>query len=130
MNDAAPFTPSMKATLALEEAAQLALAIFGLYTQTLQLSWWLWPILFLAPDLGMLGYLAGPRAGAITYNLLHHKGVAIGVLAIGWFMAIPALTLAGLLLYAHSSFDRILGYGLKYTDSFQHTHLGMIGMKK
>jgi hypothetical protein len=23
--------------------------------------------------------------------------------------------------------DRILGYGLKYPDAFQHTHLGIIG---
>ena len=35
--------------------------------------------------------------------------------------------LGGLILFGHSSMDRILGYGLKYPDSFEHTHLGMIG---
>jgi hypothetical protein len=30
----------------------------------------------------------------------------------------------GTLLFTHASFDRILGYGLKYFDSFKHTHLG------
>lgn len=26
--------------------------------------------------------------------------------------------------------DRIFGYGLKYSDDFKHTHLGMIGKKE
>ena len=30
-------------------------------------------------------------------------------------------------LYGHSSFDRVLGYGLKHEDAFQNTHLGRIG---
>ena len=33
--------------------------------------WWLFAVLFLAPDLSMLGYLAGPRIGAVAYNLVH-----------------------------------------------------------
>lgn len=121
------YTSAMKTALALEQLPQFALALAGLYCQPLELPWWLWTLLFFAPDLGMLGYLAGPRVGAIAYNLFHHKGLAIGVLAIGWFAAMPAAVVAGLLLYAHSSFDRILGYGLKYADSFQRTHLGRIG---
>ena len=34
-------------------------------------SWWLFAVLFLAPDLSFLGYLAGPRIGAIVYNAAH-----------------------------------------------------------
>lgn len=30
-------------------------------------------------------------------------------------------------LLGHSSFDRVLGYGLKHEDAFQNTHLGRIG---
>jgi uncharacterized protein DUF4260 len=30
-------------------------------------------------------------------------------------------------LFEHSSFDRVLGYGLKHEDAFQNTHLGRIG---
>jgi hypothetical protein len=30
-------------------------------------------------------------------------------------------------LFCHSSLDRVLGYGLKYPDAFQNTHLGRIG---
>ncbi|MBI2283378.1 MAG: DUF4260 family protein [Bacteroidetes bacterium] len=35
--------------------------------------------------------------------------------------------LTGPLLYAHSSFDRVMGYGLKYRDSFNNKHLGRTG---
>jgi len=30
-------------------------------------------------------------------------------------------------LFGHSSFDRVMGYGLKHEDAFQNTHLGRIG---
>jgi hypothetical protein len=46
---------------------------------------------------------------------------------LGFFMHIPLLQLAGVILLGHSSLDRVLGYGLKHSDSFQHTHLGVIG---
>lgn len=34
-------------------------------------SWLAFLIVFLAPDLSMLGYLFGPRVGARTYNPAH-----------------------------------------------------------
>ncbi|MBC8508108.1 MAG: DUF4260 family protein [Anaerolineales bacterium] len=37
------------------------------------------------------------------------------------------IQLIGVIMLGHSSLDRVIGYGLKYPDSFQHTHLGMIG---
>jgi hypothetical protein len=116
----------MKNLIRLEEAAQFILVIFALHLQPIPLSWWLWPIAFLAPDLGMLGYLINTTAGAFTYNLLHHKLVAIAVLVTGYCLQQPVLILAGLVMFGHSSFDRMLGYGLKYNDSFKHTHLGWL----
>ena len=116
----------MDKILKLEELAQLAICIVALYYQPLEFRWWTWIILFLLPDVGMLGYLINTSAGAVSYNLFHHKLIAIVILGAGWYMHMPVLTLAGLLLYAHSSFDRTLGYGLKYFDSFKHTHLGML----
>jgi hypothetical protein len=118
----------MKATLKAEEAIMFAFSLF-LFNQT-NFSWMWFCILFLAPDLGMLGYLINTRAGAFTYNLLHHKGIAIFVFMAGFYFAATQLVFAGILLFAHSSFDRMLGYGLKYNDSFQHTHLGMIGKRR
>jgi hypothetical protein len=115
----------MQLILKLEQLALFALALY--LFQPLGYAWWGFALLFLAPDLGMLGYLAGPRPGAIAYNLAHHQGLAILLYLAGAAAASPLLQFAGLLLLAHSSFDRILGYGLKHADSFKHTHLGWIG---
>ena len=37
----------------------------------LPFPWYIFLLLFLLPDLSMLGYLAGPRLGAMVYNALH-----------------------------------------------------------
>jgi len=118
----------MKLILKSEEAMMFALSLLLFYQ--LHFSWmWFW-VLFLAPDLGALGYLVNSKTGAFTYNLLHHKGVAVVIYLIGINFASAQLEFAGILLFAHSSFDRILGYGLKYPDGFNYTHLGMIGKKE
>lgn len=114
----------MRWLLITEQVAQFALAIFLIYLSEVHLSWWLWALLFFSPDIGMIGYLINTRVGAFTYNLLHHKAIAIAVLAFGYFTGDDRVMVAGLLLFAHSSFDRVFGYGLKYSDSFKHTHLG------
>jgi hypothetical protein len=115
----------MKNLIRLEEFFLVLLALF--LFSALDYGWWWFPLLLLAPDLGMAGYLAGPRAGAVTYNLLHHKAIAVSAYVAGALAGSELLQLIGLIMLAHSSLDRTLGYGLKYPDSFQHTHLGMIG---
>ncbi|MGI4763268.1 MAG: DUF4260 domain-containing protein [Janthinobacterium lividum] len=115
----------MKLLLKLEELAQLLLAVFVF--AHLPFAWWMLPATFLLPDLSMLGYLAGPRVGAASYNLLHHKALAIAVGLAGWMLGLPVLMLAGTVLLFHSSFDRLLGYGLKFSTGFQDTHLGRVG---
>ena len=72
----------------------------------------------------MLGYLVNTKTGAFTYNIFHHKGIAMTIAAIGLFTGNEKIIAIGILLFAHSSFDRILDYGLKYRDSFKSTHLG------
>jgi hypothetical protein len=119
----------MKYILQSEELAQLVLGIVILYYQPLQLTWWLWIVLFLSPDISMLGYVLNARAGAFTYNLFHHKGIAIIVAASGYFTGNNWLMLSGIVLFTHSSFDRVMGYGLKYEDDFKHTHLGWMKKK-
>ncbi len=115
----------MKLLLRLEELGLFALSIY--LFALLPVRWWWFPVLLLAPDLSMVGYAAGPRWGAILYNLVHHRGLALAIYAVGLAAAVPGLAPAGAIMFAHSSLDRCLGYGLKYTDSFQHTHLGRIG---
>jgi len=117
----------MDFTIRIEEAAITAVAIYFLTKYNLGLSVWLWVLLFFAPDLSMIGYLVNTRLGAFTYNLFHHRAVAIVLLAAGFVMNIDVLTSIGLLLVAHSSFDRMLGYGLKFPDDFKHTSLGWAG---
>ncbi|WP_127022952.1 DUF4260 domain-containing protein [Flagellimonas beolgyonensis] len=115
----------MKTIIKLEEVMMLALGIY-LFDQ-LDFAWWWFVVLLLVPDIGMLGYLFGNKVGAATYNLFHHKGIAILVYLTGTYIALPVLQLAGIILFSHSSFDRALGYGLKYDNGFKYTHLGEIG---
>ena len=115
----------MKNLLKLEELFMLGLALF-LFSK-LDYGWGWFALLFLTPDLSMIGYVMNPRVGSWTYNLIHHKGLAVALYVLGSLLSIPWLMFAGTILLGHSSFDRVLGYGLKYPDEFQNTHLGRIG---
>lgn len=121
-------TNGMKNLLKLEEVGQFLLSI-ALFSQ-LDYSWWYFPACLLLPDFSMIGYLFGFRTGAFIYNFFHHKLIAIAVIVIGYWYHNSVLVLIGIILLAHSSMDRILGYGLKYNDSFKNTHLGQIGKKE
>lgn len=114
----------MKKIIRTEELLMFILSIylFSLY----DFSWWLYPTLLLLPDIGMVGYLANPKTGAIIYNIFHHKGIAIVIFLIGSFSSAPSIVLIGIILFGHSSMDRLFGYGLKFPDSFKNTHLGTI----
>jgi len=115
----------MKNLIKLEEAALCALALYAF--SRLSFAWWWFPALLLVPDLSMLGYLAGNKAGAWAYNLFHHRAVAVALYLAAWYFIAPVLELAGIILFAHSAMDRCLGYGLKYEKGFTFTHLGEIG---
>lgn len=119
----------MKTTLKSEEAVMTAAGIYLLTIYNLGLPVWLWVILFFTPDIGMLGYLINTKAGAATYNIFHHKGIALALAFTGYYFSNDILISIGILLFAHASFDRVFGYGLKYADSFKHTHLGSLEKK-
>ncbi|NHX35073.1 MULTISPECIES: DUF4260 domain-containing protein [Halolamina] len=84
---------------------------------------WLFLVLALAPDLSMLGYLAGDGLGSRVYNAFHaYVGpTALGAAGIG--LDVPAATWVALVWAAHVGADRAAGYGLKYSTGFKHTHL-------
>jgi hypothetical protein len=86
-------------------------------------SWLLFGVLLLAPDLSMLGYLAGPRVGAAIYNAFHAYGIPAVVGALGMILASPLMVAVALIWFAHIGMDRTVGYGLKYPSSFKDTHL-------
>ena len=85
------------------EGLVVAVATAVLFART-GASWWLFA-LWLAPDLSMLGYLAGPCQGARVYNAFHTY-VGPGVLALCSLMpgAHTALPLA--LIWANHIGDR------------------------
>lgn len=114
----------MKNLLRAEEAAMLASSIYLLTTH--EVPWWVYLFLALGPDIGMLGYVINRRVGAISYNLLHHKGIAILVCAGGIIFNNEMLKITGVILFGHSCMDRMFGYGLKYFTGFKHTHLGTL----
>ena len=93
----------------------------------LGLPWWAFVLLLIVPDVSMVGYLRGPRVGAILYNLVHDLATGVAVAGLGLAIGSVPLAAAGAILVAHSGMDRIAGYGLKYPDAFRHTHLGWIG---
>ena len=115
-------TGAPRVWLRLEGVAVLVLAV--LLYQRGGHSWLLLAVLFLAPDLSFAAYLAGPRAGAVGYNIAHsYVGPALaGALAL--ITGRPPVVAC--IWAAHIGFDRALGYGLKYSSGFADTHLGQI----
>lgn len=80
-------------------------------------------MLALAPDLSMLGYLAGPRPGSRVYNAAHTYVGPIALGAVGVVAAAPLATSVALVWAGHIGADRAIGYGLKYPTAFGDTHL-------
>jgi hypothetical protein len=86
-------------------------------------GWLMFGVLLLTPDLSVLGYLAGPRVGAATYNAFHTYALPAVVGALGMILASPLTVAVALIWFAHIGMDRTVGYGLKYPSSFKDTHL-------
>jgi hypothetical protein len=107
----------------IEALAILAAAIFSY--GALGLSWGVFAACFFLPDLSILFYLSNPRMGGAIYNLAHFFlwPVAIGV--VGQLTQSPAAIQVALIWGAHIAFDRALGWGLKYEQSFCHTDMGL-----
>ena len=90
-------------------------------------SWWLFAVLFLAPDLSFLAYLTDAKTGAIVYNAAHSYLAPVALMTVGFGLADPLTLSIAMIWLAHIGIDRALGYGLKYAAGFGVTHLGSIG---
>jgi len=119
----------MKYVLKLEELG-LFLLFSIVYFHFYPGTWGLFLGLFFVPDVSFLFFLFTKKAGAIAYNIFHHKGIMALVIAAGYFLHNDLVMQVGLIFMTHSCFDRVAGYGLKYFDSFDHTHLGWVGKSK
>ena len=107
--------------LRIEGATLLVLSalLYGLN----QGSWLLFVLLFLVPDISMLGYLAGSQVGAASYNLFHTYAAPGLLAALGLLSGSPPVVSVALVWFAHIGFDRMVGFGLKYPTGFSDTHL-------
>ncbi len=115
-------TGGVRMLLRLEGLVALAAAL-AIYAYA-SFSWAAFALFFLAPDLSMLAYLAGPRVGAIGYNIVHTYALPLMLALAGFVGGVPMAAAGGLIWIAHIGFDRLLGYGLKYPTAFGDTHLG------
>ena len=88
-------------------------------------SWWMFAALWLAPDLSMLGYFAGPCRGSRIYNAAHTYTLPITLAASALLLHTNALVPFALIWANHIAVDRLMGYGLKYATGFDITHLGV-----
>lgn len=108
--------------------AAILVAVF--YVSVGNFAWYWLPILFVVVDLSMVGYLASSRLGALTYNIGHSLiGPAI-LVALYIATTNQTILFISLIWLFHILVDRALGYGLKHTKGFEHTHLGPIGKAK
>ena len=118
-------TGDVRVWLRAEGLAALALSVF--FYHHLGGRWWVFFAFLLAPDLSMLGYLLGAKAGAVAYNIVHSYLLpfSVAILALATHRSGPAAIAC--IWIAHIGLDRSLGYGLKYRTAFTHTHLGRLG---
>jgi len=117
---------SVQLLLRLEGLAVAAISAV-LYAKT-GASWWLFAALWLAPDLSMLGYATGkPCWGARIYNAWHNYAVPGLLVLFAFALRANALLPIALIWINHIGVDRLLGFGLKYSDGFGFTHLGRAG---
>ncbi|MCG6186924.1 DUF4260 domain-containing protein [Maribellus maritimus] len=117
----------MKFLLKIEEISMLILSFY--LSVLLGYKWWVFILFLFIPDISMQGYLFGNKIGAAVYNAFHYKFLAVLLGILGYTFSLNELAFAGIVLFGHSSFDRIFGYGLKYSIGFNSTHLGAIGNK-
>lgn len=88
---------------------------------------WVVPIALLLPDVSILAYSAGRRAGAVIYNAFHNYGFGAIVSLIGLLVGSVDVMLIGLLFFARTGLDRLLSNGLRRAKGFRYTHLGSVG---
>lgn len=121
-----PAAGGIRSLLRLEGLAALVLSVAA-YAQWSQHGWGLFAVLFLVPDVSILGYLRGPRFGGTAYNAFHTylAPAVLGSAAVLWLG--PFWLAVALIWSAHVGFDRLLGYGLKLSTGFHTTHLGLVG---
>lgn len=110
-----------RSILRVEGLTVLTLALYGYFSVDGPI--WLLAVLALAPDLSMLGYLAGPRFGSVSYNIVHTYTFPLVLGAVGFGADLQIALFVALVWTGHIGADRLFGYGLKFETGFKDTHL-------
>jgi hypothetical protein len=109
------------------EGLVLFAAALATYLTALDEPLWLVPLLLFTPDLFMVGYARSTRSGVAFYNLAHSYPAPALLGGVALASSSDLWQAVAVVWFAHIGMDRAMGYGLKYGDSFKHTHLGQIG---
>ena len=83
-------------------------------------------VLFLAPDVSFLGFLASPAIGATAYNAVHTYALPLALAAAGVLADADTLVQVALIWSAHIGLDHLLGYGLRYPTGREDSHLDRV----
>jgi hypothetical protein len=109
--------------LRVEGGLQLAIACIA-YGHFFPQQWGLFALFFLAPDLSLLAFASKQGAiSAAVYNLAHTEALPLLLGLAAFETHHPFGGKLTLIWMAHISFDRLLGYGLKFASSFRYTHV-------
>ena len=100
----------------------IALDLFSLREQ----SWLIFILLLFTPDISMIGYLKNKKLGSFLYNSVHNYILAIFLVILGNITPNDWMVTLGIIIFAHVSLDRTLGFGLKYPSDFKDTHIQKI----
>ena len=115
------FTPVVQRRL---EGTALLVAAIVMYGHW-QFSWKVYALYFFLPDLSILMYYKDPRTGGIAYNVAHALLLPVLIGLFGVVSNSPIAQQTALIWVSHIAFDRTLGWGLKYEDSFCNTDMGV-----
>jgi hypothetical protein len=85
--------------------------------------WWVFFLLFLWPDVFMVGYLISVQIGSRLYNVVHTYIFPLALAGVALSQHKTGLWSFAIIWLAHIGMDRTLGYGLKYPTFFKDTHL-------
>lgn len=106
------------------EALFVLAATLAAYAVLLHGRWWIFAVFFLAPDIALLGYVTKRLdLAAAFYNTVHNYVLPILLALASWKASRHTGEIAAAIWIAHIAFDRVLGFGLKYPQSFKETHL-------
>ena len=88
-------------------------------------SWLTFALLFFIPDLSLFVYVIGKKIGGTAYNMAHCFAWPVILGLVAWQLSNSTLQMVAVIWLAHCAFDRAIGWGLKYPDSFCNTDMGV-----